>query len=264
MAKMFGEIKLRDALGAKGPEYLDRKNPTKRSFDVIVSGLMLATLSPAMGGIAVGSTIDTRESSLFPQQRINLSKAPVGEALELIRGLSEEDLPEDLLELYLKFRTMRGKNKITYGVKDPRASKLFGQPLRSSGGDELPQLWGVFGGRMSMVGRRDPLLVDLQDMHDADPIMLQDLRDKLAGSNVKPAVLSPDSLWGHRYPDAEQNAAYWRKRMQLMYEYPENASLLGDIRIMARAPRNIMDAHFHPLGDYVELVPAAADTPEAA
>lgn len=249
MARMFGEISFRDAKGAKGAEYLDTENPTKRRFDVLASGLFLAALAvPATVALA-GSRIDTGENPIFRQNRRQLNAGDIAQ-------FPLDTFPDDIEELgtvveLLKIRTMPGENHTSQGVVDNRASKHFGQPLRSSGLDEVFQLLKVASGELSMTGTRLVTDSNLREMYDADPILFRDLYEKLDEAGVKPAIVSAGSAWGHRYAQSAQTPEYWRKRMLLDYHWPDNASLLGDIKLTGLSPFNMLAAKLRPLGDYI-------------
>lgn len=107
-----------------------------RFFDILLSGLGLILLSPLFLVIYVTIRISSKGPGFYSQQRIGKYGVP--------------------FRLY-KFRTMRtGSDKgqlITVGGKDSRITKV-GYYIRKYKLDELPQLWNVFIGEMSLVGPR--------------------------------------------------------------------------------------------------------------
>ena len=109
---------------------------TKRAFDLLLSGIGLLLLSPLLIGIALWIKLDSPGSVMFCQERVGR---------------------HGRLFLIHKFRTMtadapeRGP-QITVGA-DARIT-CAGQFLRASKLDELPQLWDVLRGAMSLVGPR--------------------------------------------------------------------------------------------------------------
>ena len=109
--------------------------PLKRAFDITVSGLFLLLFSPVMILIAAGIVLESGRPVLFKQRR-----AGAGRAFDI-----------------LKFRTMiRSTSEVsaTEWVPDTARTTKFGKFLRSSGLDELPQLFNVLKGEMSLVGPR--------------------------------------------------------------------------------------------------------------
>lgn len=113
------------------------KRLLKRGFDIVASGVALAVLFPLLLILAILVRFDSAGPSLFPQTRSGKSFRPFR---------------------LLKFRSMaHGKpgSEITYG-QDDRITK-FGAILRRFKLDELPQLWNVFCGDMSIVGPRPEL-----------------------------------------------------------------------------------------------------------
>lgn len=108
----------------------------KRLFDILFSAVALLLLSPALLGIAVAVGLGSKGGVFFRQVRVGRD----GREFRL-----------------LKFRTMRpdseAKGQITVGITDPRITPV-GRWLRRSKMDELPQLWNVLVGEMSIVGPR--------------------------------------------------------------------------------------------------------------
>ena len=109
----------------------------KRSFDLIVSGTGLLVFSPVSLLIALAIKIDDGGPILFPQERVGR---------------------HGRVFLAYKFRSMVvDAEKLTGAVQatanDPRVTRV-GRVLRATAFDELPQLWNIFQGDMSIVGPR--------------------------------------------------------------------------------------------------------------
>jgi len=122
----------------------------KRAFDVVVSGALIALLSPLVLGIAVAIKLTSPGPVLFKQKRVGLN----GRRFTLYKFRSmvrdAEARKADLLHL----NEMRGPAfKI---ANDPRLTPI-GRLLRRTSLDELPQLFNVLRGDMSIVGPRPPL-----------------------------------------------------------------------------------------------------------
>lgn len=112
----------------------------------------------------------------------------------------------------IKFRTMRDGP----GDDAERITRL-GRFLRSTSLDELPELWNVLRGEMSLVGPR-PLLMEYLDKYTE--------RQALRHS-VRPGITGLAQVSG-------RNELSWDEQLELDVEYVENWSLLLDLRILAR------------------------------
>jgi sugar transferase EpsL len=101
----------------------------------------------------------------------------------------------------------------------PDADRLtgFGRFLRATSLDELPELWNVLAGEMSLVGPR-PLLMEYLPRYNAR----QGVRHE-----VKPGITGLAQVCG-------RNGLSWEKRFELDCYYVEHCSLLEDLRILAR------------------------------
>jgi exopolysaccharide biosynthesis polyprenyl glycosylphosphotransferase len=133
----------------------------KRTLDVIASGLGLVLLAPLFTLVALAVRISGPGPILFRQERVGLG----GKTFRIAKFRSmvhdAESRRSDLtgVSLYTDLRLFKVKN-------DPRVTAL-GRFLRRTSIDELPQLWNVFVGDMSLVGPRPPLPseVDLYEEH---------------------------------------------------------------------------------------------------
>jgi exopolysaccharide biosynthesis polyprenyl glycosylphosphotransferase len=143
------------------PGLRGRQLLVKRTLDVVVSGLGMALLSPLFGLIALAIYITSPGPIFFRQTRVGLGGRPF--KITKFRSMvhDAEAKREDLTpqSLYNDLRLFKIKD-------DPRVTSL-GAFLRRTSLDELPQLWDVFTGEMSLVGPRPPLPaeVDLYEEH---------------------------------------------------------------------------------------------------
>jgi putative colanic acid biosynthesis UDP-glucose lipid carrier transferase len=134
------------ALILNQPNFSTAAIVTKRAFDAVACGLGLLVISPFLLAIAIGVKLSSPGPIFFGQERVGLD----GRRFKM-----------------WKFRSMRVGSHESNGVpgwtqeNDPRRTK-FGTFLRSTSLDELPQLWNVFVGEMSLVGPRpeQPYYVD--------------------------------------------------------------------------------------------------------
>ena len=186
----------------------------KRLFDIVLSALGLLTLAPILLLVALWVKLDSPGPVLFRQERVGRFGKPF---------------------LIHKFRTMRVYNagpQITVGA-DPRITRS-GRFLRASKLDELPQLWDVLRGAMSLVGPRPevPRYVALY------PAALREIV-----LSVRPGITDLASLeFRHESellasaadPEREYVEVVMPQKLALARRYVETASLAQDLRIIWR------------------------------
>ncbi|PFG66008.1 sugar transferase [Enemella evansiae] len=164
----------------------------KRTFDIAASCAGLVLTAPLQVGIAAAVLKIHGRPVLFRQPRPGKD----GEVFEL-----------------LKFRTMLEPDA-THRTDAERLTR-FGILLRSLSLDELPSLWNVLRGEMSLVGPR-PLLVDYLPLYDARQARRHEVRPGITG-------------WAQING---RNSTPWEQRLELDVEYVENRSLTLDARIL--------------------------------
>jgi lipopolysaccharide/colanic/teichoic acid biosynthesis glycosyltransferase len=174
-----------------------------RALDVAVAGLGLVVTSPVLAAAALAIKLEDGGPILYRQRRVGLN----GSEFEL-----------------LKLRTMvvgaetRGAG---YAVNegDSRITRA-GRVLRRLSIDELPQLWNVVRGDMSVIGPRPTLAYQVERYSERQ-------RRRL---DVKPGITGWAQIHGRaRLP--------WDDRIELDVWYVEHRSPLVDLRILARTPR---------------------------
>jgi lipopolysaccharide/colanic/teichoic acid biosynthesis glycosyltransferase len=167
----------------------------KRLVDVIIAAFSLVVFAPVMLVVALVVKNKMGSPVLFRQRRPGLG----GQPFELI-----------------KFRTMRTVDPRT-GKILPDAERLtdLGKFLRSSSLDELPELWLVLKGEMSLVGPR-PLLMEYLPLYTAEQSRRHD---------VKPGLTGWAQVNG-------RNGLSWEDKFKLDVWYVENHNLLLDFRIL--------------------------------
>jgi lipopolysaccharide/colanic/teichoic acid biosynthesis glycosyltransferase len=185
----------------------------KRTFDFAVSLLALILLAPVLAVIALAIWLDDGESPLFFARRV-------------ARGGGDFRM--------VKFRTMipdawkSGVHSTAAG--DARITRL-GRWLRRGKLDELPQLWNVLMGQMSLVGPRPQVRADADLYTDQERVMLE----------ARPGITDPASivfadeaeiLSGSADPDLLYNQIIrpWKSRLTLLYL--ENPSFARDLHIL--------------------------------
>ncbi len=179
----------------------------KRLIDLGLAIPCLFLAAPAMIAIAVAVRLDSRGPILFRQRRLGYRGKP--------------------FEIY-KFRTMdvlEDGEDITQARKGDARITRIGRALRSASLDELPQLFNVIRGDMSLVGPRPHAVA--HDHFFASLIGNYELRQ-----HVMPGVTGWAQVHGLRGETA--TTAMMRKRVEFDLWYVKNASLLLDLQILAR------------------------------
>jgi len=132
-------------------EKLDIDWLAKRFFDMFVSGVILLVLSPFLLALILWIRLDSQGSVLFPQTRVGKG----GKLFTMWKFRSMYIDAEKRQAALMKNNEMKGG--VLFKMKeDPRITSV-GRFIRKFSIDELPQLWNVFIGDMSLVGPRPPL-----------------------------------------------------------------------------------------------------------
>ena len=167
----------------------------KRSIDILLAVIGLVTLSPLLLLLAILVRAKLGSPILFRQLRPGLN----GESFQVA-----------------KFRTMTDEKGIDDALlPDSERLTRFGQFLRSTSLDELPELWNVLKGEMSLVGPR-PLLVEYLDLYTAEQARRHDVRPGITG-------------WAQVNG---RNTLSWDEKFALDVWYVDNRSIGLDIKIM--------------------------------
>jgi exopolysaccharide biosynthesis polyprenyl glycosylphosphotransferase len=127
----------------------------KRFFDVLFSGIFLLVLSPLLALIALATRLDDHGPVFYTWKVVGLNKKKFTGYKFRTMVVDADSIKEKLLQQ----NEMQG---VVFKMKnDPRITRV-GRILRKYSLDELPQLWSVFKGDMSIVGPRPPLESELQ------------------------------------------------------------------------------------------------------
>ncbi len=174
----------------------------KRLFDFICSLLALIVLSPVLLITALLVRVKLGNPVIFQQKRPGQN--------------------EKLFTLY-KFRTMTDQ-KDTQGDLLPDEIRLtkFGKMLRSTSLDELPELWNILKGDMSIVGPR-PLLVKYLSLYS---------EDQRKRHQVRPGLTGLAQVNG-------RNGIDWEKKFELDEEYIQHITFFSDIKIIFQTIGNV-------------------------
>lgn len=122
----------------------------RRTQDVFFAGIALLILWPLMLAIAILIVLDSPGNPIFVQERVGRD----GRTFRFYKFRSMVNNAEDMLDDLLKYNEMDGP---AFKIKDdPRITRI-GRFIRKTSLDELPQLWNILKGDMSIVGPRPPL-----------------------------------------------------------------------------------------------------------
>jgi sugar transferase EpsL len=178
----------------------------KRSFDIVVAAAALLILSPLIAVVAILVRLKLGSPVLFRQERPGLKGQPF---------------------TLIKFRTMLDARDAS-GSLHPDSDRLtnFGRRLRSTSLDELPELWNVLKGEMSLVGPR-PLLMHYLPLYSPEQARRHDVRPGITG-------------WAQING---RNAISWEQKFELDVWYVDNWTLALDAKILAASLRSIFSRH---------------------
>ena len=192
----------------------------KRLFDIIVSIVCLVVLGPLLAAISLAIIMTSGKPAIFIQTRVGRGKGFI----------------------LLKFRTMKIQPGAEAGAFEPGSmarTTSVGRVLRATKLDELPQLWNVLKGDMSLVGPRPEVPAWVAAYPERWEHVL----------SIRPGITDPASLAYRneesilaRYPNPE--TAYREtvlpKKLGLYEEYLQKHTLAGDIRIIVETMGKLM------------------------
>ncbi len=183
----------------------------KRSIDIVGSALGLLVLSPLFVIVALAVKLTSRGPALFVQERCGLG----GRKFAFYKFRT---MVEDAEERRAGLEHLNEMNGPIFKIRrDPRITRL-GKVLRKTSIDELPQLWNVLKGDMSLVGPRPPML-DEVERYDARQAQ------RMA---VVPGITG---LW---QVSGRSSVPEFDKWLELDLEYARTWSLWLDVRILLK------------------------------
>ena len=175
----------------------------KRLLDIVIASTALILLSPVYLIVSRKVKKNLGSPVLFRQVRPGLH----GQPFEMI-----------------KFRTMKDAlDAEGHPLPDSERLTPFGKMLRATSLDEMPELWNVIKGDMSIVGPR-PLLMEYLPLYNSD---------QAKRHNVRPGIT------GHAQVNG-RNAISWEKKFELDTWYVENRSLWLDFKIMLKTVKKVI------------------------
>ncbi len=175
----------------------------KRTIDLGVAGAGLFMLSPVLALLALAVRVVHGSPVLFGQERAGLGGRPF--RIVKLRTMTDARGPEGAL------------------LPDDRRLTRFGRFLRSSSLDELPELWNVVRGDMSLVGPR-PLPTSYLPRYT---------EREARRHEVKPGITGLAQVSG-------RNGLSWEERLELDVRYVETRSLRLDLQILARTVGQVL------------------------
>lgn len=192
----------------------------KRAVDIAVAGIGLVIAAPVCGVVAIMIKSTSAGPVLFRQERVGLG----GRTFNIH-----------------KFRTMRTDHQgpAVSSTSDPRITRI-GAVLRQSKLDELPQLWDVLRGEMSLVGPRPEVPEYVEQWPDElRPLIL----------SVRPGITDPASI-EYRNESVELEMAddpishyvnvILPRKARMYAEYVEMRSMSGDLKIILQTIRSVV------------------------
>jgi len=183
----------------------------KRLIDFVASGIALVLLAPVFMVIAILVKITSDGPVFFEQSRCGL----YGRQFILYKFRTMIIDAESKLKDILKYNEMDGP--VFKMTNDPRVTKI-GKWLRKSSLDELPQIWNVFKGDMSLVGPRPPIPSEVKNYDNWQ-------RRRLS---MRPGITC---LW---QASGRNKITDFKEWMKLDLEYIDNWSISLDIKILTR------------------------------
>lgn len=189
----------------------------KRGLDLATAITALALLSPLIASVGAAVAVNLGTPVLFPQQRPGRDGRPF---------------------TLLKFRTMREVDEASGLVTDAQRLTPFGRALRSTSLDELPSLWNVIRGDMSIVGPR-PLLVSYLSLYSPRQARRHEVRPGLTGL----AQVSG------------RNSLTWEAKFEIDVDYVERRDLLLDLKIVLATFRAVITREGISAPDHSTMTP---------
>lgn len=205
-------------LHVERPEFTGSRRVMKGLFDRVMAAFALLVLSPVILGLAIAVRLDSRGPAFFKQTRVGRN----GKNFRMVKlrtmHVNAEQMLADLQD------SNEGAGVLFKMKDDPRITRV-GSLLRRTSLDELPQLFNVLTGSMSLVGPRPPLPQEVAEYGD-------DVHRRLL---VKPGMTGLWQVSGRSDLD-------WEESVRLDLYYVENWSFLMDVSIITQTFRAVVAA----------------------
>jgi lipopolysaccharide/colanic/teichoic acid biosynthesis glycosyltransferase len=194
----------------------DFSRAAKRVADFVIATTLLALASPVMVLVALVVAASDGRPVIYRQRRVGRAgkEFDIWKFRTMVRDADNQDM-ESIAGVHEGAMSFQDAVMALKPEADPRLTSL-GSFLRTSSLDELPQLWNVVRGDMSLVGPR-PLRPFEDDSLSAWQLARRDVRPGITG------------LWQVR----GRSSVLWDQRMQFDYTYIRHWTLASDLRILA-------------------------------
>jgi len=198
------------------PTFAGPGHVAKRAFDIVASAAAIVLLAPVAAAVALAVRVDSAGPVLFRQRRVGLD----GRVFEMLKFRTMVvDAEARLAEL----RSLDEGAGLLFKLRaDPRVTTV-GRVLRRWSLDELPQLWNVLRGEMSIVGPRPPLPAEVEGY----------------ATHVHRRLSCRPGLTGLWQVSGRSDLG-WDEGVRLDLWYVENWSLVGDLVIIWRTVRVLL------------------------
>jgi lipopolysaccharide/colanic/teichoic acid biosynthesis glycosyltransferase len=196
----------------------------RRLLDLIVAGTMIVLFSPLLIAVAIAIRIDSRGPALFRQRRVGYGEREF--TIFKFRSMRCDADPgghRDYVTALIKGREANGGKENLYKLAVDDRITPIGRWIRRWSLDELPQLFNVVAGDMSLVGPRPAIPYEVAEYPSW-------YLDRFA---VKPGLTG---LW----QVSGRNERTYEEMVRLDIEYAERRSLLLDLSILARTPFTVL------------------------
>ena len=200
------------------PSYREANKVLKRSFDLVVGTFLLLLGLPLIAAVAVAVKTTSKGPVFFRQVRVGLE----GESFRMIKFRSMVVDAEEQLAVLKQTRVTDG-NEVLYKLRnDPRITPV-GRWIRRLSLDELPQLFNVLLGHMSLVGPRPPLLAEVE----------------LYGDRARRRLLVKPGMTGLWQVSGRSDLG-WEETVRLDVYYVENWSITSDLVILWKTVKAVV------------------------
>ena len=198
------------------PRYTGMKFTFKRIFDFVTAAILIVVLAPVLLAVAVAVRVDSKGPILFRQTRVGVNGT-------LFKMTKFRSMVIDAEERLAKLQRENQGSGVLFKMKDdPRITRV-GKFIRRYSLDELPQLFDVLVGNMSLVGPRPPLPKEVEAYE-------HHVHRRL---NVKPGITGPWQVGG-------RSNLSWEESVRKDLYYVENWSLSGDLVILLKTLRAVL------------------------
>lgn len=193
----------------------------KRLLDVVAAGLLLLALLPLFGVICLAVKFTSRGPVIFRQERVAMG----GRSFTVLKFRTMRDGTHREVSSCERQWAEYAANDFKLAADDHRITAV-GRILRKSSLDELPQLWNVVRGDMSLVGVRPLLRVELEARPELDRYCYCSMRPGMTG------------LWQVE----GRSSVSGLQRLTLDQEYVVGWTFWGDVRLLLRTPIAVLRA----------------------